>query len=384
MIYRLDAVDAYESNLVKHIEVASLEVEGGHNKPFVRLLSTSNKKGSFSAKVEVDVMGSAGVQRRTVTVKPGTDLETITERALYANILVDRIIVKAGEEAVELSNYSSPLRVGEAIGDVNKDAVTQLMIRRTIEEHLDKKLRLNPRGIKVLSLFFVDAVEHYRRYDKTTGAIKGKYALMFEDEYRALVAKPKYAQLLHNGGPVSAEDVHNGYFSIDKKGVWSNTSETSQPNRENAERAYNLIMRDKERLLSFESKLQFIFSHSALREGWDSPNVFQICAIREIGSERERRQTIGRGLRLCVNQDGDRQRGPDPNTLTVVATESYEDFAENLQKEIARDTGIRFGVVAIDEFASVVVTSESGQTTPLGEASSSNLWNHLCSRGILG
>ena len=158
----------------------------------------------------------------------------------------------------------------------------------------------------------------------------------------------------------AAADVHNGYFSIDKKGGWTDTDENNQANRDNAERAYSLIMQEKEKLLSFETRLKFIFSHSALKEGWDNPNVFQICALREMGTERERRQTIGRGLRLCVNQQGDRLRGFDVNTLTVIATEGYEQFAENLQKEIETDTGIRFGVVEKHQFAAIPVVDDQG------------------------
>ena len=208
------------------------------------------------------------------------------------------------------------------------------MIRRTIREHLDKELRLRSQGVKVLSLFFIDRVEHYRRYDKDGNAVKGDYALMFEEEYRRLARNPSYATHLGDaGGSVNVAEIHNGYFSIDKKNRWTDTAENNQVNRDNAERAYNLIMKEKEKLLSLEEPLRFIFSHSALREGWDNPNVFQICALREIRTERERRQTIGRGLRLCVNQEGERLRGFEVNTLTVIATESYEDFAENLQRE---------------------------------------------------
>ena len=151
-----------------------------------------------------------------------------------------------------------------------------------------------------------------------------------------------------------------------RKERWTDTAENNQGNRDNAERAYNLIMKDKEKLLSFETPLKFIFSHSALREGWDNPNVFQICALREMGTERERRQTIGRGLRLCVNQQGERLRGFEINTLTVIATESYEQFAENLQKEIEEDTGIRFGIVEKHQFAAIAVTDADGQTTAAG------------------
>ena len=384
MLYRLDAVDAYERKLVKQIEVASLEVEGGHNKGYVKLLSTSNKKGTFSAKVELDVQRGTGVSRETVTVKPGDDLQQITGRAVYADCLVQNIGCKAGEEYLELSNLEKPLRPGEAIGDVDSDALKRLMIRRTIEEHLDKELRLRPQGIKVLSLFFIDVVEHYRSYTADGAQVKGKYAVMFEEEYRKAAAKPKYHTLFNEVDLQSdATEVHDGYFSIDKKGTWTDTAENNQGNRENAERAYNLIMKDKEKLLGFETKLKFIFSHSALREGWDNPNVFQICAIREMGTERERRQTIGRGLRLCVNQQGERLRGFDINTLTVIATEGYEQFAENLQKEIEEDTGIRFGIVEKHQFAAIPVTDEAGRTTALGVTQSEAIWTHLKEAGYV-
>lgn len=383
MIYRLDAVDAYEQRLVKQIEVASLEVEGGHNKAYIKLLSTSNKRGKFTAKVELDVQNGTTVSRDTVTVEPGENLEQTTGRAVYADYLVGNIGCKAGEEFLEFNNLEMPLRPGESIGDVDADALKRLMIRRTIEEHLDKELRLRPQGIKVLSLFFIDAVEHYRRYTEG-GAEKGKYALMFEDEYRKAAAKPKYNTLFKEVDLDSdASEVHNGYFSIDKKEKWTETSESNQASRDNAERAYSLIMRDKEKLLSFDSKLKFIFSHSALREGWDNPNVFQICALRDIGTERERRQTIGRGLRLCVNQDGQRLRGFEVNTLTVVATEGYEQFAENLQKEIEKDTGIRFGIVEKHQFAAIPVTDATGQTKALGVAQSESIWSHLKDAGYV-
>jgi len=385
MVYRLDAVDAYERKLVKQIEVASLEVEGGHNKGYVKLLSTSNKKGAFTAKVELDVQRGTSVSRETVTVKPGDDLQQITGRAVYSDCLVQNLGCKAGEEYLELSNLETPLRPGEAIGDVDTDALKRLMIRRTIEEHLDKELRLRPQDIKVLSLFFIDVVEHYRSYTADGAQVKGKYALMFEEEYRKAAAKPKYHTLFKEVDLESdATEVHNGYFSIDKKGTWTDTAENNQGNRENAERAYNLIMRDKEKLLGFETKLKFIFSHSALREGWDNPNVFQICAIREMGTERERRQTIGRGLRLCVNSaTGLRVRGFDVNTLTVIATEGYEQFAANLQKEIEADTGIRFGIVERHQFAAIPVTDEAVRITALGVPQSEAIWTHLKDAGYV-
>ena len=181
----------------------------------------------------------------------------------------------------------------------------------------------------MLSLFFIDAVARYRRYNDDGMPVKGEHARIFEEEYQRAARLPKF-QALFDGVdlPAAAESAHAGYFSIDRRRVWTDTKENNQANRDNAERAYRLIMRDKERLLSFSEPLKFIFSHSALREGWDNPNVFQICALREISTEKERRQTIGRGLRLCVNQSGERQRGFEVNTLTVIARESYEEFAE--------------------------------------------------------
>lgn len=212
----------------------------------------------------------------------------------------------------------------------------------------------------------------------------------FEEEYRKVAARPKYRSLFQGIDLKSdVAEVHDGYFSIDKKGTWTETEVNdkgelrNQSSRDNAERAYSLIMRDKEKLLSFETKLKFIFSHSALREGWDNPNVFQICAIRDIGTERERRQTIGRGLRLCVNQQGERLRGFDINTLTVIATESYEQFAENLQKEIEADTGIRFGIVEKHQFAAIPVTGEAGRRAALGVAQSEAIWTHLKESGYV-
>jgi type III restriction enzyme len=386
MVYRLDAVDAYEGKLVKQIEVASLEVEGGLNKAYVRLVGTSNKRGVISARVELNVRRLTGVGREEKIVRDGDDLEQVTGRALYANCRIGEIRVSKGSELIEVRVPGGEhwLQPGQAIGDVDADAFKRQMIRRTIKEHLDKEMRLRPQSIKVLSLFFVDAVEHYRRYTADGQPQKGKYAVMFEEEYRRLAKHPDYQTLFKEADLESdATEVHDGYFSIDKKGAWTDTAENTQGNRDNAERAYNLIMRDKEKLLSFDTKLKFIFSHSALREGWDNPNVFQICALREMGTERERRQTIGRGLRLCVNQQGDRLRGFDINTLTVIATESYEQFAENLQKEIEADTGIRFGIVEEYQFAAIAVTDASGQTVPLGFDQSKALWSHLKAEGYV-
>ncbi|MBF0141603.1 MAG: DEAD/DEAH box helicase family protein [Magnetococcales bacterium] len=386
MIYRLDAVDAYERRLVKQIEVASLEVEGGHNKPFVRLLSVSNTRGRIAAKVEIDVLQGKAVRRKTVTVQDGDDLEQITGRSLYVDHRIGEIRVAKGDEFLEVRIPGSEtfLRPGETIGDVDQDEMKRQMIRRTIKEHLDKEKRLRSHGIKVLSLFFIDSVANYRAYDADGNPVKGPYAVMFEEEYRRWIRHPDYNTLFREVDTETLPaQVHDGYFSIDKKGSWTDTAENNQANRDSTERAYTLIMKDKERLLGFETPLQFIFSHSALREGWDNPNVFQICVLRDIGSELARRQSIGRGLRLCVNQNGERQRGFDINTLTVIATESYEQFAETLQKEIETDTGIRFGIVEKHQFATIAVTDEQGHTSPLGVEKSEVLWKHLQATGYV-
>lgn len=387
MVYRLDAVDAYERRLVKQIEVASATVEDAHNRPFVRLVSVSNKRGSISARVELDVETATGVQRREVTVYDGDDLEQTTRRPIYRDCRIGEICIAKGNEFLELRvpGGEQYLRPGQTWGDVDPLAVQREMIRRTIKEHLDKEKRLRPLGIKVLSLFFIDEVAKYRQYDDDGNPVKGEYARIFEEEYKRLANHPDYRTLFQEVDlSRAAEEVHGGYFSIDKKSKRAvDTTESNQAGREAAEQAYNLIMKDKERLLSFDTPLKFIFSHSALREGWDNPNVFQICTLRDIRTERERRQTIGRGLRLCVNQDGQRVRGFDVNTLTVIATESYEQFAENLQKEIEAETGIRFGILEAHHFVAVKVTSESGEMTPLGLEKSKALWEHLRSAGYI-
>jgi type III restriction enzyme len=388
MVYRLDAVDAYERKLVKQIEVASATVQDGHNKPYVRFVKPITKgKRVFGAEVEVDVQSATGVRRKTITVQPLHDLEQATGRDLYKGFAIGQIRAKKGEELLELSMPGDVtfLGIGAAHGDVDASSVQRQMIRRTIREHLEKELRLRswPNGIKVLSLFFIDTVAKYRTYVDGRPE-KGEYARVFEEEYRRAAKLPDYKTLFESADFAHpAEVVHDGYFSIDKKGGWADPDLDkkgefkNEGSRSDAERAFNLIMKDKERLLSFATPLKFIFSHSALREGWDNPNVFQICSLREMGSERERRQTIGRGLRLCVDQAGARVRDAAVNTLTVIASEGYEEFAENLQKEIEKETGVQFGIVEKHQFAGLSVTAADGTSAPLGYERSKELWEHL-------
>ena len=393
MVFKLDAVDAYDRKLVKQIEVAAASVEGGHNKAYVRFIAPiSRGKSVVGAKVELDIATAHGVARQTVTVAPLDKLEEVTKRETYRDHIIGQDIRDAKDDKFMELRYPGGeeyLRPGQAYGDVDALAMQRQMIQRTIKEHLDKEKRLRPQGIKVLSLFFVDAVEKYRQYDADCNPVKGDYARIFEEEYRRLARHPDYQTLFKEVDlTTAAEDVHNGYFSVDRKKVGGKTVEMFKDSRgDGTTRAdddtYSLIMRNKEKLLSFETSLKFIFSHSALREGWDNPNVFQICALREMASEQQRRQTIGRGLRLCVNQNGERLPGFEVNTLTVIATESYEQFAEKLQKEIEDETGIRFGIVEAHQFAGVTASGADGQPAPLGFEQSTVLWEHLKTAGLV-
>lgn len=382
MVFRLDAVDAYERGLVKQIEVASLQFDGDHNKPYIRLVSTSNKTGTVTAKIQIDFQRSKKIQREFFTVEDGEYLEKATKRAIYKNIQIGTITCGKGTESIEVrgDGFEHTLKVGEAIGGVAPDEVKRLMIRRTIKEHLEKErvFAARQQRIKVLSLFFIDSVKNYRQYDEKGNELAGKYAQMFDQEYRKLAKLAEYKTLFKEIDlDADVSDVRDGYFSIDKKGKWVETAETNQTGRDNAGRAYDLIMKNKEELLSFNTRLRFIFSHSALKEGWDNPNVFQICSLRDMGSERERRQTLGRGLRLCVDHSGMRLRGKDINTLTVIATEGYEEFAENLQKEIEQDAGIRFGVVEKHQFSNIEAVSIDGESHLLGPDLSNKVWDFL-------
>lgn len=387
MVYRLNAVDAYQQKLVKQIEVAAGIVVDDHNSAYVRLISTQRRGGAVSARVEVDVAtASGGVRRQEINVQDGDDMERKTRRAIYRDHSIGEIRVGRGDERLELRVPENEcwLRPGEAYGAVDHQSVHREMMRKAIREHLDKEKHLHPQGIKVLTLFFIDKVASYRDYDESRNPVKGEIARIFEEEYRRAANDPNYEALFEGVDDLAdaAERAHNGYFSIDRRGGWIDTAENRQVDRDNAERAYSLIMRDKERLLNFDEPLKFIFSHSALREGWDNPNVFQICTLRDIQTERERRQTIGRGLRLCVNQDGERQRGFEVNTLTVIAQESYEDFAENLQREIEEETGICFGLVQEHQFA-LIETGHGGQRGPLGVERSRGIWRYLITKGYL-
>jgi type III restriction enzyme len=371
MLYKLDSIDAYEQKLVKQIEVASIQVKDGDNKAYIKLLEVDNKKG-HRAKIELSIQQNTNVKKITKWVKQGDDLLTISNgRTIYDGYIINDIYCEEGNEYIDFTSKTEIIRLNQAIGEVNEDEYKRLQIRKTIEEHLNRELKLTPLGIKVLSLFFIDRVANYRDYSAPNE--KGKYAVIFEEEYSKLIKKPKYNNLFKElDVSTLATNVHNGYFSADKGRAKDTRGDTKAD-----EDTYGLIMRDKEKLLSFDSKLKFIFSHSALKEGWDNPNVFQICTLNETGSIIKKRQEIGRGLRICVNQDGQRVHGFDVNTLTVMANESYESFVDGLQKEIEKEENIRFGVVEEHLFANLVFLDEKGEDKFLGAESSENIWKHL-------
>ena len=382
LVYKLDAVDSYNLGLVKQIEVAGFATKDYHNNAYLKLLSVNNKKTPITARIEMDVKDNKGeVKRTAVTVKRGDDLYDKSKgRDVYEGYIISEIYCEEGNEYVAFTSKPDILRIGKPIGDVDDLAVKEQQIRKTIEEHLNKELVLNKQGVKVLSLFFIDRVANYRYYDENGNPQKGIYATLFEKHYNDLIRQPKYNTLFKDIDlDTAAEEVHNGYFSADKKGVLKDTNGSTQDDED----AYSLIMKDKERLLSFDTKLRFIFSHSALREGWDNPNVFQICTLNETKSEVKKRQEIGRGLRLCVNQDGERLQGFSINTLTVMANESYEEFAEALQKEYETETGIRFGIVESHLFANIPVKHEDGSVKYLGQQASEAIFKGFLDNGYI-
>jgi len=377
LMYKLDSIDAYEQKLVKQIEVANVKINDSLNKPYVKLISVDKKQPPITAKAEIDINQNGITRRKTVTLKSGSDLYELSKgRDVYDGYLVIEICREEGNEFVEFKNHQS-LDVGEMMGDVDENTIKRLQIRKTIEEHLDKELRLTRENIKVLSLFFIDRVSNYREYDKNGNPTLGKYALWFEEEYKVISKRRKYRTLFDDVDVDTAvEKIHDGYFAQDKKGVFK---ESTGKNKDD-ESVFDKIMKNKEKLLSFDEPLRFIFSHSALKEGWDNPNVFQICTLNETSSVMKKRQEIGRGLRICVNQEGERVYGFDVNTLTIMANESYESFAKGLQEEIEKEEGIKFGVIEEHFFANITRADEHGEISYIGAQKSEAIWEYLHSQ----
>ncbi len=380
LMYKLDSIDAYEQKLVKQIEVANVKINDSSNKPYIKFVSVERKKSPITAKVEIDVNQKGVTKRKIVTIKDGSDFYELSKgRDIYSGYIINDICRQEDGEYIEFSNGVS-LDLGQMIGDVDDDTIKRLQIRKTIEEHLNKELRLTSLGIKVLSLFFIDKVSNYREYDEEGNAKLGKYALWFEEEYRELSQRRKYRTLFDDVDvDTVVEKVHNGYFAQDKKGMLKDSTGKNKDD----ESAFDLIMKDKEKLLSLSEPLRFIFSHSALREGWDNPNVFQICTLNETSSVMKKRQEIGRGLRISVNQEGERVYGFDVNTLTIMANESYESFAKALQDEIEQDEGIKFGVIEEHFFANITIKDDKGEIEYIGAKKSEDIWEYLHSNNYI-
>lgn len=332
LMYSLNPVKAYDLGLVKQIEVDSVISENAMNEAFIQLEKIIASKTKITAKIKIDCNTNKGVAKKSISVKAGDDLFKLSNnREIYKDgFIIDEI--DAGNQSITLTN-GLLLSVGDSQGGMN-DEIMKFMIRKAVEEHLKKERNYKGKGIKVLTLFFIDKVRNYRDYDSNGNPVKGKFAEWFEEIYNEESNKAAFSGLI----PLSVSEIHNGYFSQDNKGRVKDTGGETQADDD----TYKLIMQEKEKLLDIDTPLRFIFSHSALREGWDNPNVFQICTLNETKSEIKKRQEIGRGLRLCVDQNGQRIFGQNINRLTVIANERYEDFAKALQKEIEEDCGVDF------------------------------------------
>ena len=329
LIYRLDPVKAYDLKLVKRIEVDSVMDDPEFNQPYIEVQAITATKTKITAKLAIDVNGREGPARKTIQVSSGgVDLfDKSGEREQYRDYIIDEI--NAGDGSISFTNGLA-LYVGQTHGGRTQE-VMRVQIREAVKEHFEKELRIHRslavgQRVKVLSLFFIDRVANY-------ASESGKIRHWFIEAYREIAALPKFKELK----PLPVEKVHNGYFAA-YKGIPKDTRGDTQADDE----AYELIMRDKERLLNLDEPLRFIFSHSALREGWDNPNVFQICTLNETRSEIKKRQEIGRGLRLPVMENGERCFDPNINRLTVIANESYDEFARKLQTEIEEECGVKF------------------------------------------
>lgn len=380
-VYSLGPVAAFDLKLVKEINVDAIVSEGAFANTYVRLLSVDNTNG-LRAKLEIDQLQTGGAARKTVTVKNEDDLfDKSNHKEQYKNgFQVTEINATPGLEYITFSG-GTKLKVGEEIGG-SKAEIQKAQIKATVREHLNKELILKGQGIKVLSLFFIDRVANYRDYNEAGDPVGGKFAVWFEETINNLLKEDEYKDLdYYKANEISK--FHNGYFSQDKKGVWKDTAESERSqNSDDAKKAFELIMKDKETLLDPKEPLRFIFSHSALREGWDNPNVFQICTLNETSSEMKKRQEIGRGLRLPVNVHGERVWDQDINKLTVIANESYEDFVSKLQKEYELDAGVIFGAITKDTFIELF-NPESDLDRQEVQLDSLEIFEHLVSRGYI-
>ncbi|MCQ2106021.1 MAG: DEAD/DEAH box helicase family protein [Fibrobacter sp.] len=398
MVYRLDAMDAYNKRLVKKISVKGITATGStatEGYLYLEKVQVFTDKNPV-ATLEFDYKGKNGLLKKTANVTKNFNLyEQSGELEEYKdNYVVTE--VDGRDNSITFAN-GKKLLAGEYVGVVNEDQLRRIQIRETIISHFERERALFSKGIKVLSLFFIDEVKKYRDYDAADE--QGVYAKMFEEEYDSvrkslqqdLLESPDYLEFLDK---TVARKAHAGYFSIDKSKKGAGRFKDCELKKGSSESddvdAYDLIMKDKERLLSREEPVRFIFSHSALKEGWDNQNVFQICTLKSSGSEVRKRQEVGRGLRLCVNQNGERMDaavlGADVhsvNVLTVIANESYEDFAKALQTEMAENIGTRPVKVTIDLFKGRKLETESGVKIAVSDDLAQNIYDALLECGYV-
>lgn len=376
MVYRLDAMEAYNKRLVKKIAVKGITESGSTaTEGFVYLESINvSKEKNPTASIQFDCKGAKGIRQKNVTVGIGYNLYDNSGNLDEYKVGFVVKSIDGRDNSVEFLN-GIKIFAGDVIGKVSEDQLRRIQIRETILSHLERERQLFHKGIKVLSLFFIDRVEKYKQYDEDGHPFNGIYADMFEEEYNDIIGSMQlragdddYIRYLD---AISAHDTHAGYFSVDKKGKMTDSklSDKKAGTSDDID-AYDLIMKNKELLLDRDPKkspVRFIFSHSALREGWDNPNVFQICTLKQSSSEVRKRQEVGRGLRLCVNQDGERMDanvlGNDVqsiNVLTVIASESYDSFAKGLQTELADAVADRPVAVTADLFKDKVIVDAGG------------------------
>ena len=387
-IYALDAYDAYKERLVKRIQVQGFEIKnlrGTSHYLYLDGIELSPKHPPV-ARIELETRNAAGAIRREIKkFDVGDDLRAESGLAEYEGFTVTEINPR-GRGYVTFLNGTT-ISCGEVIGDSNEEAMQRVQIRETIRAHFEKEKELFNRGIKCLSLFFIDEVANYRQYDEEGNEVKGKFQRIFEEEYARLVNKymtvfdTDYDKYLRRFRPY---ETHRGYFSIDNKGRSVNSSVKRGSDMSDDISAYDLILKNKERLLSFEEPTRFIFSHSALREGWDNPNVFQICTLRHSNSTTAKRQEVGRGLRLCVDKNGvrqDRQTLGDDiyaiNVLTVIANESYADFTSALQRETREALRDRVTAASQDYFLGRIVKDASSEQHKISLAEASTIIGYL-------
>ena len=374
MIYRLDAMEAYNKRLVKKIAVKGItESASTATQSYVYLESINLSKSAPTATIQFDCKGANGIRKITKTVTEGYNLYDNSgqlEEYKYGFIVSK---IDGRDDSVEFLN-GIKIYAGDVVGKVSEDQLRRIQIRETIISHIQRERELFYKSIKVLSLFFIDEVAKYRQYGAAGEPTNGAYADMFEEEYEDIIKNLQHdtneSDYLKYLDLISAKSTHAGYFSIDKKGRMIDSRVSSRETTTDDVDAYDLIMKNKERLLDRDpnkSPVRFIFSHSALREGWDNPNVFQICTLKQSTSETRKRQEVGRGLRLCVNQNGERMDsnvlGSDVhnvNVLTVIASESYDSFAKGLQSELAEAVADRPRAVSAELFIGKVIKDDKG------------------------